>query len=235
MMKKYALLISMLFLGLFTISTEAQELKVGVIGGVNFADLYMESSTGTEFLTSSKTKPAAGLVADLQLNDFAHISIEPMYLGKGAVQKATEEFPDICMNMSFIEMPVFFKAAFGDFVRPYIKAGPSIGILIDSEGDYESGGVVDGGALRTYKTDLGDVLQSIDFSVSAGAGLSLAFGQNVVFVEGRYSHGLVDLWKGGEIEWKSGDEVIKVDAVEEAIVRTHGIQVLAGIVFPLTK
>jgi hypothetical protein len=51
-------------------------------------------------------------------------------------------------------------------------------------------------------------------------------------VDGRYTFGLVDLWKGGDIEWKSGDDVINVDSAEEAELTTKGIQIMLGVIFP---
>jgi len=66
--------------------------------------------------------------------------------------------------------------------------------------------------------DIKDDIKSIDFGLAFGGGVSLPMGNNTVFVEGRYSLGLSD---------------INDDSSDDTEIKTKGIQIMAGITFPL--
>jgi len=231
-MKKHTYLFVVFFSLLLVLPADAQKIQIGVMGGLNFADMDLKTSTGTDRLTSSRTLFGIGGVLDLNLGQYTSLVVEPKYLQKGGTQKATTSDPDIDMKMNFLEIPIFLKVAYGEVIRPYMKVGPSIGLLLSSNAEGEVGGVVSGQPQKVYEADLNDVLEGIDFGLSVGAGASLLLGKNTIFLDGRYTFGLVDLWKGGTIEWKSGDDVFTVDSVEEAELSTKGFQIMAGIIFP---
>ena len=96
------------------------------------------------------------------------------------------------------------KFAFGSGdTKPYVMAGPTVGWLLSAEVDGE---------------DIKDDVKSIDFGIAFGGGVSLPMGNNTVFVEGRYSLGLTD---------------INDDPTDDTKFKTKGIQIMAGITFPL--
>jgi hypothetical protein len=134
--------------------------------------------------------------------------------------------------MSVLEIPLLVKASFGSNVRPYLKAGPTIGFILSSEAQTESGGVVGGQPNQSYKADLNDVLENVDFGLILGAGVSFSLGNSQLFIEGRYSMGLVDLYKGGQIQWQSAGDVVVFEGNEAAELYNKGIQVMVGITFP---
>jgi len=210
----------------------AQQFYYGVEGGLNFADLDLKSSSGTDQLTSSQTGFAFGGIFGRTINNTFSLELEVIYLQKGGTQMANSENPNIEIGMSVLEIPLFVKASFGNTVRPYLKAGPAIGFILSSEAETEYGGAVAGGPVQTYKADLKNVLSKIDFSLSFGAGVSFLVGTSRLFIEGRYSFGLIDLYKGGQLEWRSGDDVYIVEANGDAELYTKGIQVMVGITFP---
>jgi hypothetical protein len=234
-MKTRTFLITTLLVLSLMFTAQTQSYQVGVIGGVNFADLSLKSASGSDQLTSSKTRFGFGAVVGRQINQYLKLQLEPMYLQKGATQMATQNSANTEVNLSVLEIPLFIKASYGNSIKPYFKAGPTLGILLSAEGKTEYGGVTAGQPLTTYEADLTSVLNSLDFGVSFGAGLDFTFKKYNVFIEGRYSLGLADLYKGGTIEWKSTDETIIVQGNEAAELKTSGIQVFAGITFPFGK
>jgi hypothetical protein len=104
---------------------------------------------------------------------------------------------------------------------------------LSSQAESEYGGAVVGQPLQTYRGDLNDVLKNVDFGICLGVGISFSIGNGYLFVEGRYSHGLVDLYQGGKIEWSAGDDSFVVEANEEAEMYNKGFQVMTGFTFPL--
>ena len=68
--------------------------------------------------------------------------------------------------------------------------------------------------------DLKDDLKSIDFGFGFGAGLDLPIGNNSIFVEARYSLGLMNIADNAEDTYSD--------------IKTRGIQIFAGITFPMS-
>ena len=97
-------------------------------------------------------------------------------------------------------------------IKPYLMAGPTIGFLQDAKLKVIMGG-------DSELEDLKDDLKSIDFGIGFGAGLDLPIGNNSIFVEARYSLGLMNI-------------ADKADGPYED-VKTRGIQIFAGITFPM--
>jgi len=233
-MKRNAILIGVLLTLIFVIPATAQKVSVGLVGGVNFADMNLTSADGTDQLTSSITTPAFGVTVDLELTNYLHLDIEPMYIQKGGIQKATNGNPDATLKINMLEVPVFLKATLGNKVKPYIKVGPTFGLVVSSkaEANYSEPGP---GQSKTYTANYNDVLGSFEFGVCAAAGIDFKVGKSTLFIDARYSVGLRDLYKGGTIEWKSGDEIIVVKKSGATKLTTKGIQVMVGIAFPIGK
>jgi hypothetical protein len=115
------------------------------------------------------------------------------------------EIDNVKVKASFIDVPVLIKYAFGSGqAKPYVMAGPNIGFLLSAKADDE---------------DIDEVLKSLDFGVDFGAGVSFPMGNNSLFVEGRYALGLSNL--NDDPDFPDGK------------IKTRGIQIFAGITFPL--
>jgi len=230
-MKKY-IFVCIVFLTFSLISSvSAQKIKIGVLGGPNFADMNLKSESGEDQTTSSQTYFGIGGTADFQIGPFFNVQVEPMYLRKGGRVMASNGDPNIDIKMSFLEIPVFLKFAFGQIVQPYVKAGPTIGFLLNSTAEAEIGSP--GSAPVPYEADLKNVLESMDIGLGVGAGVTIPFGNNSLFVDGRYTFGLTDLYKGGSLVWKSGSDSFTVEASEAAELSNKGIQIMLGILFPI--
>jgi len=127
-----------------------------------------------------------GAVLDFVLPKGFSVRSEPMFVSKGTNFKGYYGRNDFWIKTNYIEIPVLLMYRFGArFLQPYILAGPSLGIVLEA---------------GTNDDDIGyckEAIKSTDLSGSIGAGLNLATGPLVFFIEGRYSHGYSDLPKEG--------------------------------------
>jgi len=189
-----------LFVLLAIVPTSAQN-RIGFTGGLNLANISVDPDQGLDL--SSRTGFGFGGVLDLGLSENVALHVEPMFLQKGS-NVNVQGLGEIKLKASYIEVPVLFKIALGtSTTRPYVMAGPSIGILLSAKAD---------------DTDIKDTTKSTDFGLAFGAGVSFPAGNNSVFVEGRYALGLSD---------------INDDATDDTKIKTKGIQFMAGVTFPL--
>ena len=225
-MKKKALLIGVLVLLLGVSQMRAQGIYWGLIGGLNFAELKVKNAEGVYRPTSPRTLFGIGGVIGFELNKNVSLHLEPMYLQKGSTILATRNDPNWDLTMAFLEIPVFLKLSLGKTIRPYVLAGPTFGFLLSSKGEF----VMDGEA---FKGDLKDITKSFDVGLGFGAGLSFPLGKTFVFVEGRYTLGLSDLFKAGTVEWKSGNISVPGEGLEGNEMFTKGFQVMVGFTVPL--
>jgi opacity protein-like surface antigen len=126
----------------------AQEMKFGAKGGLNFA-----SSTDS----SDKTKIGVnlGLFANFGVSDKFSVQPELLYSAQGA--QADYNGSTIKLNMNYINIPVMgiFKVA--DAFS--LQAGPQIGFLVGANLSGPGGSV-----------DVKDFYKSIDFGINLGAG-----------------------------------------------------------------
>ncbi|NIV95512.1 outer membrane beta-barrel protein [candidate division KSB1 bacterium] len=206
------------------------QLRVGIVGGMNIADLNVEVQNQPADV-SSRTLFGIGGVVVLPLSQTMSLRFEPMYLQKGigATELAIQPGVEYKSKSSYLELPLFLKAEFGNSIRPYIMAGPSIGILLSSDIEATVSSI-------TFKGDAQDATKNIDVSAAFGAGVSYPVGKSTIFFEGRYFLGLTNTVKGGSIEMRAG-------AVSQAIdwdkntdkIENRGLHFMAGVTFPLSK
>jgi len=218
-------LIVIALLALFIALPAGAQVKLGVIGGLNIANLSGEEPDGTKIDFSSRTAFGVGGVLDVGLNENVALRFEPMYLQKGA--EFTQTDPDlgaatITSKAAYLEVPLFLKIAFGtSTTRPYLMAGPTLGFNLSSKFELSASGI-------SAEIDAKEVTQSTDFGLIFGAGVSFAAGNNSIFVEGRYALGLSDIVQAGTLEFMG--ERVPFDDVN---VKTSGLQIMGGISFPL--
>ncbi|WP_109301117.1 porin family protein [Aquimarina sp. AU474] len=104
----------------FTFTSSAQDIKLGVKGGVNFAnvtgDVDFDSRTGFHI---------GGVLQISVLETFA-IQPELLYSAQGA------ELGDIDFNIDYLNVPILAKLKFAKFLS--VEAGPQLGFVVN-EGD----------------------------------------------------------------------------------------------------
>jgi hypothetical protein len=224
-MKRLTFLIAAPLVLFFGMSASAQH-RIGVIGGLNIANVEAEFDDATMDV-SNKTVFGIGGVVDLRLNENFSLCMQPLYQQKGALVTQLTDNLDFPFKAAFLELPVFLKAEFGNTVRPYLMAGPTIGYLLSADTEVEYSGL-------TFKGDLKEVTEKIDFGLGFGAGLRYPISTVSIFVEGRYILGLLNMQKGGTIEMSAGPIVEEITWDKDVdAYKNRGIQIMAGVAFAL--
>lgn len=205
------------FLILFVGIPASAQVRLGFLGGLNLANVSVDPDEGVDL--SSRTVFGFGGILEYCVNESFSLKLEPMFLQKGSKQEVEGmegmEGMEAELKLSYLELPVLVSYAFGaNNVKPYIMAGPTIGLNLSAKEESSVLGV----SVEVDLKDL-DLIKSIDFGLGFGAGVSFPMGKNSVFVEGRYALGLTNI----------------IDDPEDtgAEMKTKGIQVFAGITFPL--
>ena len=205
----------------FALPASAQ-IRLGAIGGLNFSTMkaaYDEEVTG-------RTVMGIGGVFSIGIYKNLLLKIEPMYLQKYSGLGATATQPAIDTELTFFECPILLKVSTGKTVRPYIIAGPSFGYLLRSELKTNAAGI-------EATADLEDILKHLDVGISAGAGIDIPLGPISLFLESRYTWELINLNKGGEVEFTLGPLVFPIEIDESDELESRGLQVMAGVLIPL--
>ena len=225
MMKKiYLVFIAIL---LFFSSTNAQ-IKIGLLGGINFSD-----SKQNEFLyTESKSKTNFGLggVVDFQFTNNFSVRFEPLYIEKGSygeIENLEGMYARATFNISYFELPVLFKYSVGNAVQPYMFAGPTIGFKLDSDIMLKAGALEVG-------VGTNNIMKNIEYSFNLGAGINYKIDElATIFFEAKYVFGLTDIVKKGDFNLKIGDELEHVRIDNDTKYDNRGVQLMVGFMFPL--
>jgi opacity protein-like surface antigen len=212
-------------LAVFIALPAGAQVNLGVIGGLNIANLSGEDVDGEKIDFSGRTTFGVGGVLDIGLNENVSLRLEPMYLQKGAKVDLTDSdlgTATFTFKGAYLEVPALFKVAFGtSSTRPYLMVGPTIGFNLSSKLGLRAPGF-------SAEIDAKEIVKSTDFGLAFGAGVSFPAGASSIFVEGRYALGLSDIAQAGTLELE-GEEL----PFEEVEVKTKGVQLMAGIAFPL--
>ncbi|MCI0691988.1 PorT family protein [candidate division KSB1 bacterium] len=224
-MKKLSLLLVLQCVAAGLVMPASAQVRLGVIGGLNLANLRFDP--GPVPGISKTTAFGAGGVMQLRLAENLALQLEPMYLQKGA--KLESSFFDFgfdssqafSMNVKFklnyLEVPAMLKLDIGTgTTKTYVMAGPIIGFRMSAK---LTGSISDAGINQKIDEDIKGQTKSLDFGVGFGAGVSFPAGGNAIFVQGRYTLGLIDINDDPEDP--------------ETKIKTSGIQVMTGIIFPI--
>jgi Outer membrane protein beta-barrel domain len=181
----------LLFLSLLWVSiasshpTLAQvQFSLGIKGGVNFANLDVNSSVSDNY--KNRTGFHGGAFALFKLTAFA-IQPEVIFSQQGSTVKFQSQ--DINANFSYLNVPVIAK-----FYLPLglnLQLGPQFGFLTTAESDYNP---VSG---TQTSTDLKDYYKNSDVSLGMGIGWDLPM---KITIDARYNLGLTDIDDNGSLE-----------------------------------
>ncbi len=207
--------------------TLAAQHRIGVIGGLNIADLRItEPDDGSVEESSRDNKFGIGGLFALDIGQQFYLQIQPTYLVKGGTAVPDPGDPEFRFTANYLEIPLLIQKTFGTTVKPYVLGGPTLGFLLSNEVDAELNGT-------EFTADLKDVSETLDFGLTVGAGVLFPINNFVLFLESRYTHGISDVLEGGPIQFKAGDLVLDEELEPEVEVRTRGISIMTGISIPL--
>ncbi len=226
-MKRIMTLYSVMIISLLMNTTYAQW-SIGIMGGPNFADLEINfvDNTITDYDVQSRTLFGVGGFFGIYLNEYLSIQLELMYVEKGGVF-TQPSIPDMRIKSNQIELPLILKAGIGENIRPYIIGGVFLSFVLDATVETELAGL-------SLEGDLTEILKKTEFGAVFGTGISIPVWKGSAFIEGRYSLGLTNLNKGGNINLTNGNLLVagpQTDPQDE--IKTMGFQIMLGYQLPL--
>ncbi len=180
-------------------TASGQDTRFGVRGGANIATVQNESSLGAGGFTS-RLGLVAGAFFSVPLG-WIHLQPEVLFTSKGAAIDMTGI--DSKLVLDYLEFPVLARWSLGQ--RFYVAAGPAPAWRLKASSRTKFSGA-------TEDIDLADSVKGYDVGVVGAVGAR--FGAFVV--DGRYTHGLLD---------------IDSDSSDEVTVRNRAITISAGIAF----
>lgn len=230
-MKKFSIVFLILTIIFFISPVMAQNHQIGPLVGLNLASVDVDIKDEEEDIgTSTRTGFIFGGSFYLSLSSNIGLQFEPTYIQKGSKVevKGMENGVDIkleqTLKANYIDIPILFKASFGQVsTKPYLLAGVNIALKAGDAKVEVDKVTIDGQDVTSeiLSDEWEDELQtkSIDFGLNFGVGILIPIGSNQFFIEGQYNIGLKNIYD---------DEDPDVNDV-----KTKGIQIKAGIFFPL--
>ena len=210
---------------------QTNKFSLGIIGGLNWADMYFPNSQDPDDQEITTLLGfGAGAVLDIRLSENIFARIEPMYLQKGGkIEEGSDPVnqPEGQIKSSSIEIPLLIQYTFGNRINPYLIVGPTIGYNLKSDIEFDLTGL-------KFKGDLKEVTETFDLGLTFGGGVQMPVGFGIIFLEGRYTYGLINQRKSGTVTVSSNGFQFELDADKEEDKYTNrGFQLLAGALFPL--
>ncbi len=190
----FIIAISCLGIGVNSLAQEYETtgLNFGVKAGLNFSNLVGDDAQGPDGEDwEYKAGAIGGLFVNYTFADMFAVQPELLFSMKGAKLSAdvagTEV--DYKQNLNYLEVPVLLKLmpARNSAFKPEIYAGPAVGFLLSAKSKAE------GGTLGDVEVDIKDSLKSVDFGVTAGAGISYLVGSSLLGLDARYTAGLTKI------------------------------------------
>ncbi|MDN3673531.1 porin family protein [Flavobacterium branchiarum] len=160
-MKKFLLLAVVAVLG-FT-NVNAQKIKFGAKGGLNFASISGDDTKGIDGVTSFNL----GVLSEIPISDKFSFQPELMYSGQGY------SFGDNTIALSYLNIPLMGKYYLTKGLS--VEAGPQLGFLFSAKNE---------------SVNVKDSFKTFDFGVNFGLGYKLDNGLNF---GARYNLGLTNI------------------------------------------
>jgi Outer membrane protein beta-barrel domain len=195
--RKCGVWVGMMAVSLVVAAPLRAEVRAGGVGGMNLASL---STNATSTKLGTLKRWGGGGVLELDLSPTLALAIRPMYVGKGTDIKSMPGLGDVSAHgvgsyarteLGYIELPLLVKYSIptGGAARPYLIAGPSLGLLQRAEG------VSKFASAAGKREDIKKDFKSTDVSLNAGAGVGANVGQAHIFAEGLYAFGVTNINK----------------------------------------
>ncbi len=150
----------------FSINSQAQDIKFGVKGGVNFANLTDLSGADLD----SRTGFHLGAVLQLSLMETFAIQPELLYSAQGA------SIGDFDIDLDYINIPILAKLKFAGIAS--VEAGPQFGFVIND-------------GIEEFAQSFGGDAEAKSFDLGLAVGAGVEFGG--FFGQVRYNLGLTEV------------------------------------------
>ncbi|MBA9072710.1 hypothetical protein GGR22_000836 [Flavobacterium gossypii] len=162
-MKKFLLLAVVTVLGFANVN--AQKIKFGAKGGLNFASISGDNTKDIDAVAAFNF----GLLSEIPISDKFSFQPEVMFSGQGYSFKDNDNL----VALNYLNVPLMGKYYLTKGLS--IEAGPQLGFLLSAKNE---------------KKDVKDSFKTFDFGVNFGLGYKLDNGLNF---GARYNLGLTDI------------------------------------------
>jgi hypothetical protein len=184
----------------------AQSTSLGIEGGINLSSMNITPVIPT---ATGRTCMMVGGFADIGFSRSFSVRPGVRFIMKGISNSGNGV--TLTDKLSYLEFPVLLKATFPlTEVKPYIMAGPTVGIQLSASTEVNNG-------VQTQTFDLTNVYETIDFGLFFGSGIDFRVANRTdMFIGGGYSLGLSN-----------------VARAQNQSIKNTGLQFMAGIKFGL--
>ncbi|MGO3183748.1 MAG: porin family protein [Aequorivita sp.] len=197
--------------------TQAQEVRLGAKGGVNFASIGGDNTDDNEGLTGFHI----GALVEVPVTERFAVQPEVLYSAQGAKREFTQSFSDVSFKatgktkLDYINVPIMAKYYIVDGLA--VEAGPQVGFLVsaNAESELDLSGVDPAIAeliedeFESGDIDISDQTKGVDFGVALGASYRL---YNGIFFGARYTLGLTDINDFSGTSAKNQNNVFQLSA-----------------------
>lgn len=172
----------------------AQEITLGVKGGLNISNLSVDAPDDPDFGFDSQTDFLVGGFAQFAFGQHFAVQPEVFYSKKGA--RSRDSDPATTLNLNYVEIPILLMwrlASRESPIYPILYTGPSVAFETRCQVTGKQDGVsvsfdcddpLLGGELQTAKTDFGLVF---------GGGFEILYSKLTIQLDARYNLGLTNL------------------------------------------
>ncbi len=172
-MKKKFIIVVLLILGIS--STQAQSLKLGLKGGVNFSNYSGGEISGVDFKTI--TSYHAGVLIELKVFENFAIQPELLYSTQGSQLKGLGD--QIKNELGYLSLPVLAKFYLTSNTLS-LELGPQASVLVSERNE-----------INTKDSN------SFDFGIAGGLSYKIT---KSMFISGRYVAGLTEAKKNADVK-----------------------------------
>ncbi len=151
------------------ITAKAQQVHLGIKGGVNISNLHFNNNTSTD----SKVGVHFGLLAHIHASKTWALQPELLYSLEGAKAKGNN---DVTFNLNYLNVPVLLQYMFNNGFR--LEGGPQLGFLLNAK------------TKTNDVTEDNNSFESISISIPLGVGYLSSSGWGL---DARYVFGLSNI------------------------------------------
>ncbi|MEN8192429.1 MAG: porin family protein [Bacteroidota bacterium] len=161
------------------------QFSVGLFGDLSNSSLSGNAPPNTEY--NSLTALGGGLMLDYRATDEVTVSLQPMFLQKGAtvsydLPSYKEQRDSLNVGFSYFSIPIMVKVVASKVV--YVSGGFEFDILQEAKSELVN---------TTGENDITEFIKSTDFSANFGVGFIFDVYTLNLFFELRYSIGLTNV------------------------------------------
>ncbi len=213
MRKAYTFAVAGMVVALFTQPVFPKQTRMGIKAGVNLARPWAGSSADPVFPDNVGMKPGVIIGGALSIEGTPLFSMQPelLFSMKGGIRARNGDYIR-AITLSYLELPVLFRVNIPvERAKPYIYAGPALGLRLSTGGYTRDSGGWDWFSPE-YKKSLEESTNPVDFGVAMGGGFEFPIESGSIVLDVRYTLGLVKIFKLNDYMRAEGwerDNVVK--------------------------